>query len=157
MFIPDSAVLAIEDHQWLYEQFKEYQRPWMEEVPFKKAKTEVKKLIRNMEGLQQEVSQVDGGPLQRQDSVHDSSNAVLRLFHEIAEGCWGFRKELNWPSFEDNLKMSCKIIEEFVKHQQDMFEAFDKFSKKNKNYNVQELARGVKLLKKMADIHKTEA
>ena len=151
--------LGCECSQWLYDQFKEYQKPWMEEVPLKKAKSEVKKLIGKMEGLQQEVSQVDGanGVLKRQDSVDDSSNTVLRLFHEIAESCWKARKELDWPNMEDNLTMCCKIIEEFAKYEREMFEAFDKFSKKNKDYNVHELARGVKLLNKMAGIHKTEA
>merc|ERR1719458_762683 len=131
----------------------------MEEVPFKEARAKVKRLIGEMEGLQQEVSQVDGKKVvfERQDSINDSSTSVLRLFHEIGESCWKARKKLDWPNMEDNLTMCCKIFEEFAKYEREMFEAFDKFSKKNKDYNVHELARGVKLLNKMAGIHKTEA
>ena len=147
--------------EWLFDTYEQYPDLWME-LAIYKAETQVDNLLKhvrvNEERFQEESeSNKNDGHLSRENSVDDITNETLISFVAITDTCWTFRRELNWPSIDVNLRTGIKLIEDFAKFETRILNLFESIHMKDDDYDVVELSRTIKLLDGLLKRHHTTA
>eukprot|EP00092_Neocalanus_flemingeri_P001115 GFUD01001188.1.p1 GENE.GFUD01001188.1~~GFUD01001188.1.p1 ORF type:complete len:1412 (+),score=425.44 GFUD01001188.1:75-4310(+) len=146
--------------QWLFDLYEQFPDLWMD-LAIYKAEAQVENLLKhlreNEERFQKEESESsqNNGNLTRQNSVDDITNETLVSFLGIADTCWTFRRELNWPSLDVNLRTGLKLIEDFAKFETRILNLFESIHMKDEEYDVVELSRTIKLLDGLLKRHHT--
>ena len=135
---------------WIFQAFDIYPENWLNLV-LHNADKEVNTILNNLQQSQDEfliakTAIDDHTGVRRQDSDLDITNISLRLFHDLAETCWKWRTDLDWPKHGFNLRAGLTLVTELSKQEEKLLRLFETMDKQDKNYDAYELSRTIKLL-----------
>ena len=144
----------------VYETFAAHANRW-HDMAIHKAKLKVEKLLEYLANNTHEFeAPSDNGAEEGDDHLEieqDITNTTLINFQAMAESCWTWRKELDWPDPSVNLRMGLTLVKTFAKLEDDLLSVFDKIHMEDNTYDAFELSRTIKLLKGLQSRLQTSA